>query len=152
MWQLFKYNVCLAFFSKLIADTSYLVVALLIEYMLTAVGEGKVGLCFGYTVVMFVILVLSNFLSNRFFYESMYVGVFARAALISAIFKRALKMQGRDRSTGKLVNHVSTDVSRIDFGAGWWLLAFTAPVEIVICLIILLCKFCLLYTSPSPRD
>lgn len=141
MWQLFKYNVCLAFFSKLIADTSYLVVALLIEYMLTAVGEGKVGLCFGYTVVMFVILVLSNFLSNRFFYESMYVGVFARAALISAIFKRALKMQGRDRSTGKLVNHVSTDVSRIDFGAGWWLLAFTAPVEIVICLIILLCKF-----------
>ncbi|WFD33272.1 hypothetical protein MCUN1_000085 [Malassezia cuniculi] len=141
MWQLFKYNIYVAYFAKLIADTSYLVVALLIEYMLDAVSERKIGLCFGYTVVMFVILVLSNFLSNRFFYESTYVGVFARAALISAIFKRALKMQGRDRSTGKLVNHLSTDVSRIDFGAGWWLLAFTAPVEIIVCLVILLSKF-----------
>lgn len=138
MWQLFKYNVAVAYFAKLFADTSYLVVALMIQFMLEAATHGWVGTCFGYTVGMFAILVFSNFLSNRFFYESMYTGVFARAALISAIFKRALKMQGRDRSTGKLVNHISTDVSRIDFGAGWWLLAFTAPVEIIVCLIILL--------------
>ena len=71
----------------------------------------------------------------------MYVGVICRAALVSGIFRRALNMQGRDRSTGKLVNHISTDVSRIDFGAQWWLLAFTAPVEIIVCLIILLTRF-----------
>ncbi|WFD31666.1 hypothetical protein MSPP1_002705 [Malassezia sp. CBS 17886] len=141
MMDLFRMNLIVAFSAKLLADTAYLCSALLIEKLIVAVAEHKTGLGCGYAVIMFVIMVISNILSNRFFYESLYTGVFARAALITSIYKRALKMQGRDRSTGKLVNHVSTDVSRIDFGAGWWLLAFTAPVEIIVCLIILLARF-----------
>ena len=138
MFDIFWGRIAVAYVSKLLSDTAYLCSALLMRHIIGAIGDNKRGLASGYTVVMFVIMVISNVLSNRFFYESMYIGVFARAALVSSIFRRAIRMQGRDRSTGKLVNHVSTDVSRIDFGAQWWLLTFTAPVEIVVCLVILL--------------
>ncbi|WFD44005.1 hypothetical protein MPSI1_002670 [Malassezia psittaci] len=138
MFDIFWPRIAVAYCSKLIADTAYLVSALLMSHIITAITENNRGRASGYSVLMFAILVFNNILSNRFFYESMYIGVFCRAALISGIFRRALKMQGRDRSTGKLVNHVSTDVSRIDFGAQWWLLTFTAPVEVIVCLIILL--------------
>ena len=141
MWDIFWPNIYVAYVCKLFADTAYLVSTLLVEHMIKCVLDNNIGLGVGYAVITFVIMAFSNFLSNRFFYESMYTGVFARAALISGIFKRALRMHGRDRSTGKLVNHISTDVSRIDFGAGWWLLTFTAPVEIIVCLVILLTRF-----------
>lgn len=130
-----------AYMSKLLADTAQVTSALLIERIIVCVANEQVGLGCGYGVVLFVMLTIGNLLSNRFFYKSLYVGVFCRAALVSGIFRRALNMQGRDRSTGKLVNHISTDVSRIDFGAQWWLLAFTAPVEVIICLVILLTRF-----------
>lgn len=130
-----------AFCAKILADVAQMCSALVMEHLIGAVRDGDTGLGCGYTVVMFVMLLIGNILSNRFFYKSLYVGVFCRAALVSGIFRRALNMQGRDRSTGKLVNHVSTDVSRIDFGAQWWLLTFTAPVEIIVCLIILLTRF-----------
>ncbi|PKI84023.1 hypothetical protein MVES_001934 [Malassezia vespertilionis] len=146
LFDIFWPNITVAYFAKLLADTAYVGSALLIEQILTGIGMTEAGInrrghSIGYTVVMFAILVLSNFLSNRFFYESLYVGVFSRAALSTTVFRRALNMQGRDRSTGKLVNHISTDVSRIDFGAQWWLLTFTAPVEIIVCLVILLTRF-----------
>ncbi|WFD27284.1 hypothetical protein MNAN1_002280 [Malassezia nana] len=130
-----------AFLSKLLADVAQMCTALLIEHVIVSVATGDTGMGCVYTVVMFVMLVISNFLAGRFFYKSLYVGVFCRAALVSGLFRRALNMQGRDRSTGKLTNHVSTDISRIDFGAQWWLLTFTAPVEIIVCLVILLTRF-----------
>lgn len=139
--DIFWLDVLEAFISKLLADVAQMCSALVIEQLMISIGENKRGLACGYAVVMFVMLVIGNILSNRFFYKSLYVGVFCRAALVSGIFRRALNMQGRDRSTGKLVNHISTDVSRIDFGAQWWLLTFTAPVEIIVCLIILLTRF-----------
>ncbi|WFD23830.1 hypothetical protein MEQU1_002524 [Malassezia equina] len=130
-----------AFMAKLLADVAQMCTALLIEHVIVSVATQDTGMGCVYTVVMFIMLVLGNFLSGRFFYKSLYVGVFCRAALVSGLFNRALNMQGRDRSTGKLTNHVSTDISRIDFGAQWWLLTFTAPVEIIVCLVILLTRF-----------
>ena len=68
-------------------------------------------------------------------------GVLLRAGLITAIYNKALTLSARAchiHPSGKLVNHISTDVSRIDsacrlFHAGW-----TAPIQLIICLIILL--------------
>lgn len=145
-FDIFWPNLAVAFFSKLIADTSSMCTAIVIEYLMKEIKLGELegghkGSACGYAVLLFVLMLITNVLSNRFFYQSLYVGVFCRAALVSGIFRRALNMQGRDRSTGKLVNHISTDVSRIDFGSQWWLLAFTALVEIVVCLVILLTRF-----------
>ena len=50
----------------------------------------------------------------------MSTGVLLRGGLITAIYSRCTKLTARARSTltnGKLVNHISTDVSRIDFCA-----------------------------------
>ncbi|PWN53455.1 putative YOR1-ABC transporter [Violaceomyces palustris] len=97
------------------------------------VGKG-IGLAFG----LFFMQLLSSLCMHQFFWRSMSVGVESRAALISAIFQRALKMNGKARASGKLVNHISTDCSRIDFAAGWFTVAFAAPIQIIVCLIILI--------------
>ena len=41
-------------------------------------------------------------------------------------------------TNGKLVNHISTDVSRIDFCAGFFQMALTAPIQMIICLALLI--------------
>lgn len=64
-----------------------------------------------------------------------------RGGLITAIYSRSLRLTSRARSTltnGKLINHISTDVSRIDFCAGFAQLALTAPLQSMICLAILI--------------
>ncbi len=97
------------------------------------IGRG-VGLAFA----LFAMQIVASLFQHQFFFRSMSVGVFSRAALISAIFTRGLQMNGKDRAPGKLTNHISTDVSRIDFASNWFTMAFSAPVDIIICLIILL--------------
>lgn len=52
-----------------------------------------------------------------------------------------MELSGKARITitnGKLVNHISTDVSRIDFCAGFFHMSWTAPVQLIIIIIILL--------------
>jgi len=78
---------------------------------------------------------------NHSFYRAMGTGVLLRAGLITAIYNRALTLTTRARHThsnGKLVNHISTDVSRIDFAANFFHAGWTAPVQLIICMIILL--------------
>ena len=68
-------------------------------------------------------------------------GVLLRAGLITAIYNKALTLSTRARhvhSNGKLVNHISTDVSRVDFACQFFHMGWTAPVQLIICLIILL--------------
>ncbi|KAJ1032245.1 hypothetical protein NDA18_001737 [Ustilago nuda] len=98
-----------------------------------SVGEG-VGLSFA----LFFMQIISSLGTHQFFWRSMSCGVESRAALITAIFDRAMKMNGKARSSGKLINHISTDCSRIDFASAWFSVVFAAPVQMVICIIILL--------------
>jgi hypothetical protein len=52
---------------------------------------------------------------HQFFFRSMTMGVLARAALISAVYKRALALTVGARiqhPNGKLINHMSSDVSK----------------------------------------
>lgn len=54
---------------------------------------------------------------GQFFWRSMNAGVLARAALISSLYKRGLKLTPKARSkhtNASLVNHMSTDVSYYD--------------------------------------
>ncbi|TDL28197.1 ABC transporter [Rickenella mellea] len=100
------------------------------------VGEG-IGLAFALLAMQFV----TSFCTHHFFYRSSSTGVLLRGGLITAIYSRSLHLTSRARSTltnGKLVNHISTDVSRIDFCAGFFHMAWSAPIQLVICLILLL--------------
>lgn len=69
------------------------------------------------------------------------MGVLLRSAIISAVYKRALRLTQKSRGeipNGKIVNHISTDVSRIDFAAGFFHMTWTAPVQFVVVSIILI--------------
>ena len=68
-------------------------------------------------------------------------GVLLRAGLITAIYNKALTLSTRAchiHPSGKLVNHISTDVSRIDSACQFFHMRWTAPIQLIICLVILL--------------
>ena len=72
---------------------------------------------------LFCITVTSSVSQHQFFWRSMTTGMLARAALIGSIYKRGVNMTGKARTNfpnSALVNHISTDVSRIDACAQWF--------------------------------
>ncbi|KAI3479513.1 hypothetical protein L1887_58424 [Cichorium endivia] len=113
---------------KIVGDasliTSPLVLKAIIKYaqeLYTAHARGvpgpPVGHGVGLSFALFFMQIISSLGTHQFFWRSMSCGVEARAALITAIFDRAMKMNGKARSSGKLINHISTDCSRIDFAS-----------------------------------
>ncbi|KAJ3535552.1 hypothetical protein NM688_g6963 [Phlebia brevispora] len=71
----------------------------------------------------------------------MTTGLLARAALISSVYKRGVNLTGKARTkfpNSALVNHISTDISRVDACAQWFHATWTAPIQVTVCLIILL--------------
>ena len=99
-------------------------------YTSPPIGEG-----FGWAVLLLFMQLFSSFCMHAFFAQTMTVGVFARGALIAALYRRAVGLSGKARATittGKLVNHISTDISRIDFAAGFFHMSWTAPIQLVV--------------------
>ncbi|CDO74908.1 hypothetical protein BN946_scf184988.g15 [Trametes cinnabarina] len=85
----------------------------------TGIGRG-VGMAIG----LFCITVTTSVCQHQFFWRSMTTGLLARAALISSIYKRGVSLTGKARTTlpnSALVTHISTDVSRVDACAQWFL-------------------------------
>lgn len=104
--------------------------------MAPAIGKG-IGLSFG----LLALQLFASLCTHHFFYRSASTGVLLRGGLITAIYHRSLHLSARARSTltnGKLVNHISTDVSRIDFCCSFFHMVWSAPVQMIICLILLL--------------
>ncbi|KAJ3555698.1 hypothetical protein NM688_g2432 [Phlebia brevispora] len=100
------------------------------------VGRG-VGLAFA----LMALQLFASLCQHHFFYRSSSTGVLLRGGLITAIYDRSLRLTTRARTVltnGKLVNHISTDVSRIDFCCGFFHMSWSAPIQMVICLVLLL--------------
>ncbi|KDQ57350.1 hypothetical protein JAAARDRAFT_194496 [Jaapia argillacea MUCL 33604] len=92
------------------------------------IGEG-VAMAIG----LFCITVMASVFQHQFFWRSMTTGVLARAALTASIYERGVKLTGKARvqlPNAALVNHISTDVSRIDAAAQWFHAAWTAPIQV----------------------
>ncbi|KAG1770993.1 ABC protein [Suillus occidentalis] len=90
---------------------------------------------------LFALSVTASICTHQFFWRSMATGVLARAALITCIYERGVCLTGKARvklNNAALVNHISTDVSRIDACAQWFHAAWTGPIQVTVCLIILL--------------
>ncbi|EGN95824.1 hypothetical protein SERLA73DRAFT_60499 [Serpula lacrymans var. lacrymans S7.3] len=101
----------------------------------------SIGLGIGLSFALLALQFASSWSSNHSFYRSMSSGVLVRGGLIAAIYSRSLRLSGRSRSTlsnGKLVNHISTDVSRIDNCFAFFHMTWTAPIQLAICLVLLI--------------
>src|SRR4051812_48351259 len=107
-----------------------------ISSQIPPIGKG-VGLAIGLVALQ----TISSLATAHFFYRGFSTGVLLRGGLINAIYLQSLRLTSRARSTltsGKVVNHISTDVSRIDYCAGFCHIAWTVPFQMIICLIVLL--------------
>ncbi|PWN19482.1 putative YOR1-ABC transporter [Microstroma glucosiphilum] len=98
----------------------------------------NIGAGIGWAFLLFFMQFIAAVFTHQFFFRTMSVGVFTRSALIGGLFRRATKMNPKDRSPGKLLNHASTDVSRIDFASAWAPLIFTTPIQLAIGVILLI--------------
>lgn len=77
----------------------------------------------------------------QFFWRSIMTGVLARTALISSMYSRAVGFSAKSRSklsNATILNYISTDVSRIEAAAQWFHPVWSAPIQVAICLTILL--------------
>ncbi|KAJ3514870.1 hypothetical protein NLJ89_g2120 [Agrocybe chaxingu] len=137
---------------KIIGDTAQVTSPLVVKAIINFASESysghrlgqsvpPVGKGIGLTFALLLMQVVASLCTHHFFYRSTSAGVLLRGGLITAIYTRSLKLTSRARSTltnGKLVNHISTDVSRIDFCAGYFHMAWTAPIQLAICLVLLI--------------
>nr|XP_019044875.1 ATP-binding cassette transporter YOR1 [Kwoniella bestiolae CBS 10118]OCF23805.1 ATP-binding cassette transporter YOR1 [Kwoniella bestiolae CBS 10118] len=139
-------------FIKLFGDVCQAVTPLLIRALIKwstnwqiadALGtpKPKIGNGVGMAIGLLLLLLTSSLSIHHYFVRSMGVGVLSRAALISGIYQQALRFTQKSRGeipNGKLVNHISTDTSRIDFAAGFAHIIWTAPIQMIVIIIILL--------------
>ena len=100
------------------------------------IGKG-VGLAIGLVILQLI----ASLSQHHFFYRATSTGVLLRGGLITAIYSRSLHLTTRARATlpsGRLVNHISTDVSRIDFCCGFFHMFWIAFIQMAICLALLI--------------
>ena len=83
----------------------------------------NIGRGVGMAIGLFCTTVSASVATHQFFWRSMTTGLLARAALIASIYKRGVNLTGKARTNfpnSALVNHISTDVSRVDACAQWF--------------------------------
>ncbi|SCZ99314.1 BZ3500_MvSof-1268-A1-R1_Chr7-2g09480 [Microbotryum saponariae] len=150
----FKYQFWSAGVIKVVADTaqvtSPLVTKALIQFSTKAYNHAKgvpgyepqsVGYGVALAIIVWLMQVIASLGSHQFFARSASTGVLARSTLIASIYRRSTTLSGKARTVmtnGRLVNHVGTDVSRIDFAAGFFHMSWTAPIQMIIIVVILL--------------
>ncbi|KAG8960099.1 hypothetical protein FRC03_007064 [Tulasnella sp. 419] len=106
----------------------------------TASGPPNIGRGIALAIGLLLLTMFSSLCNAQSLYRLMSTGAYLRTGLISSIFKQSLKLSNKSRShisNGKLIAHISADVSRIDFAAGFSM-GFTAPVQLLICLALLI--------------
>jgi hypothetical protein len=96
-----------------------------------------IGKGIGLAIALVFLQLIGSLCQHHFFYRGTSTGVLLRGGLITAIYSRSLRLTTRARATlpnGRLVNHISTDVSRIDFCCGFFHMFWAAPIQMAICL------------------
>ncbi|KAJ7593413.1 ABC protein [Mycena floridula] len=137
---------------KVVADTTQLMGPLLVKSLInfakaraTAKQEGlqapAIGRGIGMAIGLFIIVVVTSVTQHQFWWHSMATGVLARGAMVSCIYQRGVMLNGKSRtlfSNSDLVNHISTDVSRMDAASQFFHPIWTAPIQVLVCLMILI--------------
>ncbi|KAG6381932.1 ABC transporter [Boletus reticuloceps] len=119
---------------KVIGDTAQVTSPLVVKEIISFAAESYAGHITGIptppiatgvvlSVALFALQLIASWSNQHFIYRSTACGILLRGGLITAIYSRALSLSPRARvqmTNGRLVNHISTDVSRIDFCLGYF--------------------------------
>ncbi|CAO1636594.1 unnamed protein product [Jaminaea pallidilutea] len=127
---------------KLLADMSTITSPILVRTIINTLGDPssyqqKRG--YGLSVGLFLLLLVAVFGNVHGFYRSVTSGIALRAALIHVVYRRGTNLSERAKTkegfdVGKLVSLVSADVSRIDFCANYFHMAWTSIVQVFVSL------------------
>ena len=127
---------------RFIGDVALAVSTLLIGRIINFISETQssfppppVYLGFLYVVILFSLQLIATVAVNYYFLVTMTIGLKVRTSLIGAVFRKVLKMDGvarKDFHSGKVMNIISTDVSRLDTISGYLHYLWSAPLLIII--------------------
>ncbi|KZV74003.1 ABC transporter [Peniophora sp. CONT] len=95
----------------------------------------------GYAFGILGLQLFASMANNHYAYQSAATGVLLRGGLINAIYSRSLRLTTRARGklpNGRLVNHISTDVSRIDFACGFFHYSWIGLVVLAVGIVLLI--------------
>ncbi|KAF9921984.1 hypothetical protein FBU30_007941 [Linnemannia zychae] len=90
---------------------------------------------------LYVMGILASIALHQFWQRSTSTGVGTRTVLITTIYRKGLLLSSKAKqefSTGKVTNLMSTDTTRLDFVAGYFHVIWTAPLMIVLIMVLLL--------------
>ncbi|XP_064596836.1 multidrug resistance-associated protein 1-like [Liolophura sinensis] len=117
-------DVCIAHFLKLIKDLLTFVNPILLRMLIEFTDSVKPGKVrqqtwrgYTYAVAITMVTAILIILEQQCFYRSFRIGMRIRAALISAIYKKALSMNNlarKESSVGEIVNLMSVDAYRFE--------------------------------------
>lgn len=123
---------------------SPVVLKYLIAFVVRAQSDNPQPEWEGYALMgaLFVVQALSSFALNHFFQVTMTIGLRVRAALISVVFRKMLRLSESSRSgdfnAGKITNIVSSDCARLDSAAGYLHYLWSAPLMATAIIVLLI--------------
>ncbi|KAF5370913.1 hypothetical protein D9615_009789 [Tricholomella constricta] len=94
-----------------------------------------IGYGIGLAFALFVMQQVASLMANHFLQLGMTNGLYMRAAIIGAIFRKSTRLSGRARlehTVGQITTMISTDATRIDQFAAFAHYIWVAPIQIVI--------------------
>ncbi|KAK4055919.1 hypothetical protein OIO90_003176 [Microbotryomycetes sp. JL221] len=105
-------------------------------YVMPSLGKGV-----GWAFALLCLQLVYSICTAQTFSRGGACGILARAALIAAVYRRSMVMSGKSRVTitnSKLVSHISTDISRIEFCGQFFHFSYSAMLQLLLVIIILL--------------
>ncbi|CDW52939.1 ABC membrane and ABC tran domain containing prote in [Trichuris trichiura] len=132
----FKWPILLALFLKTVADVMEFSKPQLLRRIIAFMELPEFPFSYGvfFTVLLFVISVLYSLLLHQYFHIMFRLGMNAKSMLMSAVFEKALLLSNEARkgtTVGEIVNLMSVDVQRIVDVCPFFLLVWSAPLEII---------------------
>lgn len=101
-----------------------------------------VGRGVGFAFLLFFMQLISSLCTAQTFSRSGQAGILARGALIAGVYRKAMVLSGKARQAhpnAQLVNHISTDISRLDFASSFFHFSYTCIFQLIEITVILLC-------------
>ncbi|KZW02973.1 cadmium ion transporter [Exidia glandulosa HHB12029] len=144
-WRIWTSGI-MKLFGDTLNTTTPLVTKLLIQYITTAyifhrepAGTVPAPRSPGYGIALafgiFLMQETSSLCTNQYFFRTMTLGFLVRTSLVSAIFRKSLRLSGRARlqhSTGQITTMISADCSRLDMASGFFHAVWIAPIQITV--------------------
>ena len=135
---------------KLLADSATICSPLLLRAIIrflsksetnrnAGIAEPSLGEGMGLSIGLGALLAFGVMANVHGFYRGYTSGVLVRGALINSLFRRTVEFSPLERTkhnlpSSRIVSLISTDVSRIDFGLGYFWSFWTGIIQILICL------------------